>query len=376
MLLNCKPRKRIILIGWGKFAPVFLGLLLVLCLSSAALVRNGMGAERPGKRHLMVLFWPDYLPAWVYKEFTDKTGIKVVFDSYGNYQSMYNQIKDHVGNFDLIQPSNGYAHRMWHEGLLKEINLKKIPNYANIDPRWKKTGADQYEKYSVPLFWGLTGFLVNKDKINPEEVKDYRDLWKDEVRKQLVMVNEARTAFSVALKSLGLSCNDLSPASRKKALDQMAVLLADCSVRNLEDGLEDMENGTAAVMVTWAAAGSQFTRGHPNMVLVLPPSPLLWMDCLTMPTNGLAPQHAEAFINFLLDPKIAARVAENIGYSTPNAAAQALLPQEMRENPLLYPGNEVLARSEFEAPLYEFAGELDNAWELMIDRATQGKTVK
>ncbi len=383
MLLNYKWPMRASLAGGRRTANIFIVLFLALLLPSMAEVQKVAAAEQSVKKQagkaananlpLRLLFWPDYLPDWVYKEFTAKTGIKILFDSYGNYQSMYSQVKDHNGNYDLIQPSGEYAHRMWTEGLLKKIDFSKIPNYAKVDPYWKKTSVDPEEQYSVPMFWGLTGFLINKDKVSPDEVRDYPDLWQEKVRKQLIMVNEARTAFSISLKSLGLSCNDLSPESRKKALEKMGELITDCSVRNLEDGLEDMENGRAAVMVTWAAEGSEYMRTYPNLVFVLPPNPLRWMDCLAMPVNGQATEHAEAFINFLLDPAVSARVAEEVGYSTPNLAAKALLSKEARQDPYLYPDGEVLVRSELESPLYDFAGELDTAWEFLIDQAARDK---
>lgn len=399
MLLNCKLSVHLGRAGWcgaRRVVNVLTLLFLFLCfpaLGGAAPERaaeesrsmDGTGKEQFNSAFskaamsdlpLRVLFWPDYLPRWVYKEFTEKTGIKIIFDSYGNYESMYSQIKDHVGDFDLIQPSGEYAHLLWSEGLLKKIDFSRIPNYAHIDPFWKNTSIDPEELYCVPLFWGLTGFLINKNMINPDEVRDYPDLWKDDVASRLIVVNEPRTALSVSLKALGLSCNDLSPESRGKALAKMSELISKCSVRNLEDGLEDMENNQAALMVVWAPEGVEQMREHPHMVFVLPPTPLLWIDCLAMPVSGLATEQAEAFIDFLLDPAISVRVAKEVGYSTPNFTARKLLSKETRENPYLYPNAEVIAAAELESPLHDFAGELAAAWEVMIDKASRAKTTR
>ena len=55
---------------------------------------------------------------------------------------------------------------------------------------------------------------------------------------------------------------------------------------------------------------------------------------------------AEMYINFLNEPEIAAANIEYIHYSTPNDAALALLDEETRNNPIIYPSDEILENTE------------------------------
>ena len=55
---------------------------------------------------------------------------------------------------------------------------------------------------------------------------------------------------------------------------------------------------------------------------------------------------AEMYINFLNEPEIAAANIEYIQYSTPNDAALALLDEETRNNPIIYPSDEILENTE------------------------------
>jgi spermidine/putrescine transport system substrate-binding protein len=75
------------------------------------------------------------------------------------------------------------------------------------------------------------------------------------------------------------------------------------------------------------------------------------------------------FINFLCRPDIALMNTKYIGYSTPNAEAFKLLPQEMRENPIYWPTDEILERCEVMLDLGAFTIEYDRAWtEILASR--------
>ncbi|MBR7147972.1 MAG: spermidine/putrescine ABC transporter substrate-binding protein, partial [Firmicutes bacterium] len=72
---------------------------------------------------------------------------------------------------------------------------------------------------------------------------------------------------------------------------------------------------------------------------------------------------AEMFINFLNEPVIAAQNIEYIGYGTANLAAYCLLSEELRDDPILYPPQEVLDNSEMYVNLSDEANLLlDQLW--------------
>ena len=79
----------------------------------------------------------------------------------------------------------------------------------------------------------------------------------------------------------------------------------------------------------------------------------LWFDTMVIPKTARNVEGAHVFINFMLDPENAAQNAEYVGYSTPNAAAMEMLPEEIREDERFYPGDELIARLE----VYENLGK-------------------
>ncbi|MCA3573324.1 MAG: extracellular solute-binding protein, partial [Aestuariivirga sp.] len=73
---------------------------------------------------------------------------------------------------------------------------------------------------------------------------------------------------------------------------------------------------------------------------------LLWQDTLAIPKGAPHPQNAHAFINFLLDAEAGREIAETILYATANKAAKDLAPAEYRDNPVIFPSAEVIAKCE------------------------------
>jgi spermidine/putrescine transport system substrate-binding protein len=72
-----------------------------------------------------------------------------------------------------------------------------------------------------------------------------------------------------------------------------------------------------------------------------------WTDNLAISANARNPEGAMQFINFVLEPANAARIAEEVGYGTPNAAAKKLLKPEIVSNEVIYPAAETLKRCKF-----------------------------
>jgi spermidine/putrescine-binding protein len=72
---------------------------------------------------------------------------------------------------------------------------------------------------------------------------------------------------------------------------------------------------------------------------------------------------AHKFIDFLLRPQVAAAIVRESKTATANAQARALLPPQLRDNPVLYPPAEVLSRGEWFAPLPAAAQRMrDRIW--------------
>nr|MBA2814601.1 NAD-dependent protein deacylase [Candidatus Pantoea persica] len=80
------------------------------------------------------------------------------------------------------------------------------------------------------------------------------------------------------------------------------------------------------------------------------------MDNLAIPANAKNKAGALKLINFLLHPDVTAKVAETIGYPTPNLAAKALLPKAVANDASLYPPDEVIKNGEWQNDVGDDSG--------------------
>ena len=67
-------------------------------------------------------------------------------------------------------------------------------------------------------------------------------------------------------------------------------------------------------------------------------------DMLTIPSDAPNMDNALKFIDYMLQPEVAAAVTNYVYYSNPNTAATPLVVEEVRSNPGIYPPEEVNAK--------------------------------
>jgi spermidine/putrescine transport system substrate-binding protein len=65
----------------------------------------------------------------------------------------------------------------------------------------------------------------------------------------------------------------------------------------------------------------------------------------------------------MLRPEVGQKVVEELGYSTPNTAAQALLSETLRNNPVIFPPADVMSKAEFQNDVGDATKIYDGYWE-------------
>ena len=311
---------------------------------------------------LIVYNWADYLPKEVLTRFTKETGIKVKYSTYDTNEVMYAKVKTlGGGGYDIVVPSTYYVDRMRQEGLLAELDKSKLPNLKNLDPKVLNQPYDPGNTYSVPYLWGSTGIAVRPDrKGGVPDIKSWADLWRPELKRQLLLIDDVREVFMMALRVLGYSGNTRSEAEIEAAYNKLKELMPNVKVFNAESPKDAYLSGEVRVGMIWNGEAFMAQKEVKDLRFVMPTEgPSLWMDNLVIPKKAPNPEAAHRFIDFLLRPEIAKLITEDVGYTSPNLAAIALLPEKVRNNRTAYPSTEDLAKGEFQVdvgdalPVYE-----------------------
>jgi spermidine/putrescine transport system substrate-binding protein len=333
--------------------------LWAICLLSG----NAFAAE---EKLLYLYNWSEYMPETVLEQFQKETGIKVVYSTYDSNEAMYAKLRllDRNNSYDLAVPSTYYVSKMRREGLLAKIDKSRLKNFANLDEKLINQPFDPDNSYSVPYLWGSTGIAVNTDKVKPGTISKWQDLWKPEFKDRLLLTNDTREVFHMALRVLGYSGNDTDPAHIEAAYRELKKLVPNVRAYNSEaPRMPYLEGETDAGMI-WNGEAYMARQENPAIEYIYPDEGvILWLDSLVIPAHARHVENAHQFIDFILRPEVAASISEEIGYASPNLAAVAALDEDVRNDRSVYPTAADLINSEFQTDVGEAITVYQKFWE-------------
>lgn len=307
-----------------------------------------------GDNTLTVYNWGDYIDMDLIAQFEEESGLKVIYETFDSNEAMMTKIAQGGTYYDVAVPSEYAVSRMKQDGLLLPLDHEKLPNLQYIDPRFLDMSFDPGNQYSVPYFWGTVGIVFNPELIEGKTFTSWNDLWDEDLRNQILLLDGAREVIGMGLNSLGYSLNDTNEEhllEAKRKLDELTpnvkAIVGD-EIKMLIAGEE------AAVGLVWSGDAADMMWENEKLDYVIPEEGSnLWFDLMVIPSTSRNVEGAHAFINFMLDPEAAAQNADYVGYSTPNAGALELLPEDVTSDERFYPSPELTAKLE----IYENLGK-------------------
>ncbi|BAH83215.1 extracellular solute-binding protein [Candidatus Ishikawella capsulata] len=294
--------------------------------------------------------WTEYVPPGLLEQFTKETGIKVIYSTYESNESMYAKLKTLKNNsYDLIVPSTYFISKMRKEGMLIKIDKSQLSNFKYLDNRLLNKSFDPNNLYSIPYIWGVTTIAINNKAMNASDISSWADLWSAKYKKSLLLIDDAREVFQIALKKLGFSGNTRDSEQIKAAYNELKKLIPNVLAFNADNpGNPYIEREVNVGMIWNGSAYVAQQSGLPLQLIWPKEGAILWMDNLAIPNNAKNISGSLKLINFLLRPDIAAQVAQSTGYTSPNLEAKKLLPKNISSNPYLYPSEEVIKKAEWQ----------------------------
>ncbi|WP_027184989.1 extracellular solute-binding protein [Desulfovibrio inopinatus] len=312
---------------------------------------------------LYLYIWSEYIPDEVVQSFTKETGIQVHLSTYDSNEAMYAKVKLAGQGYDLIVPSSDYVSLMRQQELLLPLDKSKLTNFANLDSKFVNQSFDPENIFSVPYMWGSTSITVNTGKIDEHAVTSVADLWKPELSGKLLLPNEPRETFTLALKLLGYSVNETNPAHLEEAYQKLRELFPHVKVFDSDSPKQALLSGEVAVGVVFNGEAFIANQEDSAITYVYPPEGYsLWLDSLCIPKGAKNVDEAHAFINYLLRPDISAIISAEMGYATPNAKAIPLVPENVHNNVIVYPTQDIIARGEFQDWIGDAMKLYDEYW--------------
>lgn len=296
-------------------------------------------ARADDARVLRILTWADYVPAEVTAQFTRETGIQVQV-TLSNNEEMISKLRATGGaGFDLAQPSQDRILGAQQEfRIYKPLDASKVrldEFVPELLATVRKNATIEGKLYALPYIWGTEGLLYNSRRTR---ISDYLDLCKPELRGRTAVRLKRPTlmAFALAMgKDPFALYNDTKAYTALMA--QVGKTLTACKPNfrffydNKDQLLNGVRSGEIDASMMWDSGGWALNRANPDIKFINPRSgAIAWMDTFALPARGRNDAGVYAWINFVMRPEIAVKVARSVGNFSAARGADQLMDARIR----------------------------------------------
>lgn len=312
------------------------------------------GAKDLGDR-LVLVTWPNYHELANFEAFEKATGVKVDVKVFGSNEEMLAKLQVGSTGWDVFVPTNYTITTYADLGLIEPMDLSRIPNYDSTKYEQRFLDASKVPgddtTYAIPKNWGTTGYAYWSDEI-PEEPTTWKEFWDNTMGPwsgKVTIHDYMLTTIGNALKYYGYSFNSIDPDELAKA-EELLLEAKPHLFGITSDYQPPMRAKDAWVTMAWTGDALQMNRDEPDIKYVLGrEGGELWEDNWAIVAESARKDAAYAFLDFMIDPQIAAKETLFHGYPQVDKRATDLLPDEILTNPIVYPAPELLEPLEFGA---------------------------
>ncbi|WP_244188624.1 polyamine ABC transporter substrate-binding protein [Streptomyces yokosukanensis] len=275
---------------------------------------------------LVYFNWADYVDPSVFKGFEKEYGVQVVQSNFDSMEGMVAKLN--AGNrYDVVFPSAKWAQRLVRGGRLRRIDHTQLTNahavfgtYTYFADPWYDPGS----AHTVPFTAYKTGIGWRRDRIG-ELTGSWRDLWSDEARGKVFLLDDRDEVLGMGALELGLNVSTGNTGDLDRVTSLLDTLrprlrgFSSDSYNNLLNGNAVMTqawSGDMAVMLNQAKDPSVFGFEAPKEGTPIN------SDCYAIPWNAPHPGTAMLFIDYMLRPENVKKNIEYIGYPMPVAGTE------------------------------------------------------
>lgn len=320
------------------------------------------GAAAAEEKVLHVYNWSDYIAEDTIKNFEEKTGIKVTYDVFDSNDMLETRLLAGNSGFDVVVPSASFLERQIKAGVFQKLDKSQLPNLANMDPDIQQRVAlhDPGNEHSVTYLWGTTGIGYNVDKVkkilgdtpldswnqifDPKEIAKFKDCG-------VSVLDAPDEILKVVLQWMGRDPNSQKDEDLNAAAEKLQLIRPYIRKIHSSQYIDDLANGELCVAIGWSGdilqardRAAEAGQGVKIAYSIPKEGTIVWFDMLAIPTDAKHPKNAHAFINYLMDPQVAANNSNFVNYANGNAASFALVKDEVKNDPGIYPTPEVKAK--------------------------------
>jgi spermidine/putrescine transport system substrate-binding protein len=342
--------------GIGMAVAVLAATLGIAACGSSGIENSGGGGSKvstvkvQGKPSgdLTISNWPLYIDKKTVPEFEKATGVSVKYiedvndnvEFFGKVQPLL--AKGSSGGRSIFVVTDWMANKMHDLGYLQDFDKSAIPNVAkHLVPSLQHPSWDPNRDFSAPWQSGMTGIIVRTD-LAPN-IKSICDLFDPKYKGKVDMLTEMRDTVPLVMKCMGIDLNNVTEDDWLKAIDKIKAASEDGQIRRFtgNDYARDLTSGDVDAVIGWSGDAIQLQADNPDIKFVMPKEGcMLWSDNMVIPVGAPNPTAAEAWMNYVYDPKNQAQITDYNYYFSPVTGVKPLLKKidpPAAKSPLIFP---------------------------------------
>jgi spermidine/putrescine transport system substrate-binding protein len=300
-----------------------------------------------GGARLNVYNWSDYVAPDTIPNFEREFGVRVRYGTYEDAFEMLAKLMTGNSGWDVAFPSAEFIPPMSEMGLLAPLDHSRLSNLGALEAEFQHPPWDPTLAHCVPYLYGVTGIAYQRS-LGAAPTR-WSDLWDPQLSGRITMLNDSGEVLGACLKKLGCSLNSGDTAelarAQREAIAQKHLLRAYLNA----EAKDQLVAGDVTAAQAWAVTAGQAIAAAPGKLAFAFPAEgfLRYCDHAVILRESRRAELAHQFVNYLLRPEVASAIAGATRTATANQAGRERLPAELREDPVLYPPREILARGEW-----------------------------
>lgn len=312
---------------------------------------------------LHIYNWSDYIAEDTIEKFEAETGIDVVYDVYDSNETLEAKLLAGNSGYDIVVPTSQFLQRQVMAGVYQPLDKSKLPNLANMDAGLMEDAAeyDPGNEHAVVYMWGTTGLGYNveavEERLGANAPTDSWALIFDPANAEkladcgITLLDSSTDMLPSALAYLGLDPTSSDEADLQKAAEALEAIRPYVRYFHSSQYISDLANGEVCVSVGYsgdvfiaADRAAEAENGVEIAYSVPSEGAQQWFDMMAIPADAPNPEAAHAFIDFVMDPQIAADITNHVWYANANEASMPLVDPEIAQDPAIFPPEEVRAK--------------------------------
>src|ERR1700732_4269072 len=307
--------------------------------------------------------WSNYMAPGVLEDFTNETGIKVVYDTFDANETLETRLLAGKSGYDVVVPTAYFLQRQIKANIFQKLDKSKLPNLANAWPVVTKQLAvyDPGNQYAANYMWGTTGIGYNVKAVQkilgpdakiyswdiifkPENLAKFKDCG-------IHMLDSADNILPAALGYLGLDPNSTKQADLEKAADLVSEIRPYVRKFHSSEYLSALATGEICFVVGWsgdimqARSRAAEAKNDVEIGYAIPKEGAqMFFDNLAIPADANNVAEAYELLNYLYRPEAPAKNSDFLSYANGNLASQKLVDPKILNDRNVYPDEATLAK--------------------------------